>query len=290
MTDWPEGQDNGAATLGVAGTMRAWLVRGTRRFAVDPRRRFGRHGDARRLLSADGEAPATPHGAWGGLVSALQRHTVHGELAQLSPEDRQILSLAYLSGHTNREIASMLSVSVSTVRRRLSIALARLEESMRRAGMWVSALLLGILALYQRLSHSARAAGWQNVAVVAAGTVTAVTIGVVVVNPGAPSAGATTNRVQVAQPGFDLPKLGAPVSFVTTTTPDVPETIAGVNPKGHQSTGDTTDSNSGGQTSKWGCHGNPTDAPPDTPVGTRGPHPGSPVTHPGKGGCGPHAT
>ena len=279
------------ATLGVAGTMRTWLVRGTRRFAVDPRRRFGRHGDARRLLSADGEAPATPHGAWGGLVSALQRHTVHGELAQLAPEDRQILSLAYLSGHTNREIASMLSVSVSTVRRRLSIALARLEESMRRAGIWVSALALGALALYNRVSHSARATSWPStVAVVAAGTVTAVTIGVVAINPAAPRAGAQSNEVRVTQPGFDLPRMGAPVAFVTTTAPSVPETVAALAPDGKDaSAAGDPDSHSNG-TSRFGCHGNPTDAPPETPVGTRGPHPGAPVTHPGKGGCGPHAS
>ena len=73
--------------------MRTWLVRGTRRFAVDPRRRFGKHEGARRMLATDGELEEGRHGAWRGLVSALQRHTVHGELAQLSKDDRQILSL-----------------------------------------------------------------------------------------------------------------------------------------------------------------------------------------------------
>jgi hypothetical protein len=38
---------------------------------------------------------------------------------------------------------------------------------------------------------------------------------------------------------------------------------------------------------KPGCHGNPTSAAPPTPVRSHGA--GSPVTHPGKGGCGPHA-
>ena len=111
------------------------------------------------MLATDGDPMPDPPGAWGGLVSALQRHTVHGELAQLSKEDRQILSLAYLSGHTNREIAAMLRVSVSTVRRRLSAALARLEESMRRAGTWVSVLALLGLATYGRIAHSVRCAG-----------------------------------------------------------------------------------------------------------------------------------
>ena len=35
-----------------------------------------------------------------------------------------------------------------------------------------------------------------------------------------------------------------------------------------------------------GCHGNPTNAPPAVPVGSKGTHrTGSPVTHPGAGGC-----
>src|SRR5205085_3782031 len=155
-SEWPDGQGDFARPQGITGTMRAWLVQGTRRFAVDPRRRLGRHGEARRMLASDEEPAAGPDGGWRGLVSALQRHTVHGELAQLSKEDRQILSLAYLGGHTNREIAAMLHVSVSTVRRRLSAALAHLEESMRRAGAWVSSLALLGLALYGRLAHSVR--------------------------------------------------------------------------------------------------------------------------------------
>jgi DNA-binding CsgD family transcriptional regulator len=270
--------------------MRTWLVKGTRRFAVDPRRRFGRHGGARRLLSTDGEVPATPHGAWGGLVSALQRHTVHGELAQLSREDRQILSLAYLSGHTNREIAAMLNVSVSTVRRRLSIALARLEESMRRAGVWVGAILLGAAALYGRAAHSARGTRWPStVAMVAAGTVTAVTIGMVAVGPPAAQAGAQSRQSLATRPPVILPHAGGPLAGLSTTTTTLDDTIGPSNPRGRLQAGaNHTATQSDAQT--LGCHGNPTDAPPPVPVGTRGPDPGAPVTHPGRGGCGPHAS
>ncbi|HKW60774.1 MAG TPA: RNA polymerase sigma factor [Candidatus Dormibacteraeota bacterium] len=269
--------------------MKTWLLRGTRRFAVDPRRRFGRSGGARRLLSTDGEVPANPHGAWGGLISALQRHTVHGELAHLAKEDRQILSLAYLSGHTNREIAAMLHVSMSTVRRRLSLALARLEESMRRAGVWVSALALAGLALYSRMAHSVRDTRWPStVAVLAAGTATAVTLGVVAVSPPLATATQSSTQAHTSQPVIALPTIGRLVAVVTTTAPDavapdVPGGVASSAAK-HASTETVA------HISPFGCHGNPTNAPPTTPVGTRGPHPGAPVTHPGKGGCGPHAS
>jgi DNA-binding CsgD family transcriptional regulator len=268
---------------GVAGTMRTWLVKGTRRFAVDPRRRFGRNGGARRLLSAD-EAAENPHGAWGGLVSALQRHTVHGELAQLSRGDRQILSLAYLSGHTNREIATILNVSVSTVRRRLSIALARLEESMRRAGMWVSVIALAALGLYTRVAHSARTTRWPaSVAVLAAGTATAVTLGVVTVGPAAPRVSAGSQQNHVRQPGLIALGIG---SFSNLDTVSITDTI--VSDGSPDQLGTAGEQDSTGGASPYGCHGNPTNAPPSTPVRSHGD--GSPVTHPGKGGCGPHAS
>ena len=263
-------------------------MRGTRRFAVDPRRRYGRSEGARRLLSADGEAPVKPHGAWGGLVSALQRHTVHGELAQLSKEDRQLLSLAYLSGHTNREIAAMLQVSVSTVRRRLAVALARLEDSMRRAGVWVWALALGALAVYNRLAHS-RGARWPStVAMVAAGTATAVTIGVVAVTPSvAPTAGPSSGQARATQPELTVPSFGRPLRLISTTT--VPGVVV-LAPEPAEHGVKHPPAVTMATTLRMGCHGNPTDAPPATPVGPRGSHPGAPVTHPGKGGCGPHAS
>ena len=267
---------------GMAGTMRTWLVKGTRMFAVDPRRRFGRHGGARRLLSAD-EAAENPHGAWGGLVSGVERHTVHGALAQLSREDRQILSLAYLSGHTNREIATLLNVSVSTVRRRLSIALARLEESMRRAGIWVSVIALAALGLYTRFAHSARTTRWPaTVAVVAAGTATAVTLGVVAVGPLAQQAGAGSHQRHASPLALIAPGVSA---FSSLGTPSNP-VIRGL-PKSSNTPRDQSPTGAAARGSSNGCHGNPTDAPPVTPVESHGE--GSPVTHPGKGGCGPHA-
>src|SRR5690242_4155935 len=168
--------------------MRTWLRTGARGFVVDPRRRLGKHGGARKMLATDGEVESSQHGGWSGLVSALQRHTVHGELAQLSKADRQILSLAYLSGHTNREIAAMLNISVSTVGRRLSAALARLEESMRRAGLWVTSLALLALAGYGRISQFVRTNRWPStVALLAAGTATTVAVSTFVISPPAAS-------------------------------------------------------------------------------------------------------
>jgi DNA-binding CsgD family transcriptional regulator len=265
--------------------MRTWLRTGARGFVVDPRRRLGKHGGARKMLATDGEVEASQHGGWSGLVSALQRHTVHGELAQLSKDDRQILSLAYLSGHTNREIAAMLQVSVSTVSRRLSAALARLEDSMRRAGVWITTLALLGLAAYERLAQYVRNNRWPStVALVAAGTATTVAITMVV----APSAASGARPATVSQRAQairvvttrELPAAAVIVSDQPVTVAvDQPSAKAG-NPSKHEASQPVV-------TASRICHGNPTSAPPPIPVGSPGAHPtGAPVTHPGPGGCG----
>jgi len=76
------------------------------------------------------------------LASALNRHTIEGGLSQLSSEERRLITLAYQEGRTNREIAVMLGISISTVARRLSAALERLDRYVHRAGAWISTIVL----------------------------------------------------------------------------------------------------------------------------------------------------
>ena len=283
-SEWPRGQEETFEPQ--PETMRAWLVKGTHRFTVDPRRRFGRHAEARRLLAADDEVTNGHSGAWGGLVSALQRHTVHSELARLPKQDRQILSLAYVHGHTNREIAAMLQVSVRTVGRRMTLALARLEESARRAGAWASALVLLGLAAYSRWVATARSGRWPSgLAMAAAGTVTVVAVGVSVATP------APTEATQGPAPVVAMPiqvPLPADHTFSTTIGTVGVTVSADTKPaKGHAGDGPAHAANQAPVTASRICGGNPTDAPPITPVGPRGAGPHTPpVTIPPRGGCG----
>lgn len=285
-TEWPDSDANGAPNLGFAGMMRTWLRTGSRGFVVDPRRRLGKHGGARKMLAADGVNGSDRHGAWQGLVSALQRHTVHGELAQLSKDDRNILSLAYLSGHTNSEIAAMLQISVRTVSRRLSVALARLEDSMRKAGVWMVTLLLLALAAYERLSQYVRNNRWPSaVAMVAAGAATSVAVVFVVAPPSVPgvtavSGPSTIHRVHLLPQGQVLPS--AVVDLNQPLSQAIDDATTG---KGKDAL--TKDAPTPIVTSTRVCHGNPTSAPAPTPVGPRGTgHKEPPVTTPAPGGCG----
>ena len=121
--------------------LRLWLAGGIHKFAVDPRRRLGSHGRARQVLTEDRQPVPASSGSWASLASTLDRHTVLGGMTELSPEERRVITLAYIEGLTNGEIATAQGVSVSTVRRLLERALKQLDAYLTRTGSWLSAIL-----------------------------------------------------------------------------------------------------------------------------------------------------
>jgi hypothetical protein len=280
--EWPEGQEEGTEPPRETGALRSWVMGGTRRFAINPRRRTGRNAQARQLLASDGTKSAA-HGGWLGLISALQRHTVHDAMAEMPKEDRHLLTLAFLHGHTNDEIAQMLNVSVRTVSRRLSTALGKLEEHVQTLGIWMLSAVLVVLAQLRLLRDH------QAVTIAAAGAAAVVAIGVVASSPAAlparagltPSTGHSISAILPAHGATSAAPQSAPVTVLHADN-NVAATVKPVK----QSKQASTDPD---EQKARGCGGNPTDAPPAVPVGPRGagPHT-SPVTHPGKGGCGPH--
>ena len=279
----PEDQ-NGAETVHETGALRSWLVGGTRRTAIDPRRRSGANAKARRLLTSDEARQAGVHGGWLGLVAALQRHTVRDALAEMPKEDRNILTLAYLHGHTNDQIAQALNVSVRTVSRRLTNALGKLEEQVTSLGVWMLSAVLVVLASLRSLrEHQA-----MTIAAVSAATVVA--IGVVAANPAAPPA----KSALVPPTGHSI-AAPLPSGWHFAVAQSAPFTVTPMRVE-HATTAAVNDTKSAHKPAKEtdavtdGCGGKPTNAPPAVPVGPRGSGPHiPPVTHPGKGGCDPQA-
>jgi hypothetical protein len=215
-----------------------------------------------------------------------------------------VITLAYLEGRTNREIAAMLGVSVSTVSRRLWLGLKRLEAYISRTGTWLSTFLLLAAAyvLYRpaRMARSVGAAAsgdWTQrlVSTVAvAATVSAVGLAAVspdAIRPGKSPAPAPLQAVAAA-PSLDLSVPPghvtnlAPAPVARIVTPNVPPVVVtSVVPLVHLSAVPplpviVTLPRAHGHR---GCGGNPTNAPPSVPVGRHSG--GSPVIHPGKGGC-----
>src|SRR6266851_1935440 len=258
-------------------SVRSWLASGAQ--LVDRRRRFGRHGRTRKLLVVDPAARPNASDGWHSTTSALQRHTVGGALSELDPQHRRVITLAYLEGQSNRQIAATLGVSVATARRRLWAALERLEMYVSAAGAWLAALLVGfsvyVLSRLAKVTESADTA--QRVAA-------AVAVGVITVIP---SASATLRA---------LPNAAAPVVvglqvIVPTVSISAPlgieqapdQQVLG-NAKKHIAEAIVAPATGGDQSSN-GCHGNLTGAPPVVPVGTRGAHPAGPPVNPLTGGC-----
>lgn len=203
--------------------LRLWLTSGIHTLRVDRRRRAGTHSQVRQLLVAE----AIKDGGWSETVSALRRHTLHAALAQLSAVERSLISLAYLEGQTNRQIATAFGVSVTTVRRRLWKALARLEAYVASSGAWLASIvLLGFAFFVQwtragRLMQSVRASGWlEPAATVATGVVAVSVIGIVVSGVETPAVAHRVPPVKAALPAAVASGLGP--SLLRTL--DIPKT------------------------------------------------------------------
>ena len=274
--------------------MRSWLVHGIQ--MVDRRRRFGSHGRARELLVAD--QPTTQNGSerWQALAAALHRHTVRGGLSELGPDQRRVITLAYLEGRTNQEIAATLGVSVTTVRRRLWIALGLLEAYIGRTGVWLSALIL--VAATSVLRPATRVGNWATTAAgstdrvqrvattLTAGAMSAAVLGIVAFTsdstPPQKSPRAATTQ-SATQTNVAAPSMGPIESQISPSLSVQPNVVAeGTTAPATAPVSEGT-SPTGGRHQNNGCGGNPTSAPPPVPVGAH--TTGAPVTHPDAGGC-----
>jgi RNA polymerase sigma-70 factor (ECF subfamily) len=110
------------------GSVRAWLFMRMRSRALD----LLRAAKSRRLVSLE-EQPqpevAQPVTA-AELPLALDREPIRRALAQLSPEQLQVLELGYFEGLSSSEIAARMAVPIGTVKSRVAAALAKLRASL----------------------------------------------------------------------------------------------------------------------------------------------------------------
>jgi hypothetical protein len=280
--------------------LRAWLANGIHIFGVDPRRRLGHHGNARQALAEDLPPGHASSGALQALASALHRHTVRGGMSELSAEERQVITLAYLEGHSNREIAAMLGVSVSTVRRRLWLALKRLDLYISRTGTWLSAILL--LGIGYMVDRAAKLGRWANAdwshkvaSTVAVGAITVTAFGLTAISPDSTrphAAGPRTAQGLALRPGVGERVLPGhrsnvhPVQVARIIKPHKSQKVSQTVKLTKTADVDESESEDDSRDADRGCHGNPTSAPPPVPVGPRTGHPaGAPVSHPTAGGC-----
>ena len=118
--------ENPAIPAATAESWRTWMMTGAITTAVSRRRMRGAHAGLKKIL-VEGRSNGNGHG-WDDFSGAMLRHNVDDAIRSLSPEEMQVLKLAYFGGYSNRQIAREVGVREWTVKRRLTRALHALSE------------------------------------------------------------------------------------------------------------------------------------------------------------------
>jgi RNA polymerase sigma factor (sigma-70 family) len=106
------------------GKAATWIMTLVHRRAVDVVRRE----DRRRAQPLDDAPPGTGETTDETAAVREQRRAVQAALAQLSPDQREALELAYYGGLSQTELSERLGVPLGTVKSRMFAALAKLRD------------------------------------------------------------------------------------------------------------------------------------------------------------------
>jgi RNA polymerase sigma-70 factor, ECF subfamily len=123
-----------------AGTYRAgrarvttWMTAITRHHAIDVLRRQNARPEANSVRWEDlaVEAQSTGRDLEAGVELALQQKRVRAAVAQLPPDQRQALALAFFKGYTHLQIAKVLQQPLGTVKTRIRLGMQKLRQLLR---------------------------------------------------------------------------------------------------------------------------------------------------------------
>jgi len=117
------------------GSLRTWLLTMVRNRAIDALRGRGAH--ERAELPLLDLLPASDAGGdpWRSVAADLESQAVREAMASLPVEQRQVVELAYYGGYTQREIAEVSRVPISTVKGRTRLALEKLHSYLSGRGL-----------------------------------------------------------------------------------------------------------------------------------------------------------
>ncbi|MGL4513283.1 MAG: sigma-70 family RNA polymerase sigma factor [Lacipirellulaceae bacterium] len=115
------------------GPLGAYLAMLTRSRSIDAlrRRSSGVSAGSQSLSDASKEVPSSATGPSELAEASELRATVGRALAELSPDERQAIDLAFYSGLSHTEIAAQTNLPLGTVKGRLRRALIRLRDVLR---------------------------------------------------------------------------------------------------------------------------------------------------------------
>ncbi|MDX2032391.1 MAG: sigma-70 family RNA polymerase sigma factor [Blastocatellia bacterium] len=113
------------------GSPLAWLTTIARSRAIDRLRSGWQDQQRKQPLETVGDAPASAAaGPEEMTVAAERQRFVRQALAQLAPEQREVLELAYYSGLSHSEISAKLNQPLGTVKTRTRLGMIKLREAL----------------------------------------------------------------------------------------------------------------------------------------------------------------
>ncbi len=113
------------------GSLRTWLLSSIHHRAVDGVRRERAHqGRAARATSQITLVPDPADVVAEAVDLQGERASVRAALAELSPEQRQVVTLMYYDGLTQTQVSERLSMPLGTVKSRCLLAMRRLRAAL----------------------------------------------------------------------------------------------------------------------------------------------------------------
>jgi RNA polymerase sigma-70 factor (ECF subfamily) len=108
------------------GSARTWLMSIVHHRSIDKLRS---HANSPNLVPIDEaqERESESTGTWQTVWSTLTGETVRGALSRLPTDQRKSIELAFFSGYTHVEIASLMNVPLGTVKGRMRMGLQKLK-------------------------------------------------------------------------------------------------------------------------------------------------------------------
>ena len=110
------------------GNVTAWLVMLTRSRAIDRLRSGAGRKEREEPLEWLPDLPASAESPEQASVSSQQRRWVRAALAELSPEQREAIELAFFGGLSHGELAARLGQPLGTVKTRIRSGMMKLRE------------------------------------------------------------------------------------------------------------------------------------------------------------------
>jgi RNA polymerase sigma-70 factor, ECF subfamily len=127
--------NNAAGFDAQQGSLRAWLLTAVRNRSIDYLRGRGAHERQEQALRPDMGEGVPRSDPWREVSLSLERTAVREALASLPAEQRQAVELAYFGGYSQREIAEMTRVPLTTVKGRMRLALEKLSSYLQGRGL-----------------------------------------------------------------------------------------------------------------------------------------------------------